>query len=172
VNVQTGAFHCFSCGAKGGSLIDFVMLRVGCDFKQAVQQLGAWDHGNYDVAARAKYERQCQELKRERARIDRAADRLARIEHALWVECRDRIHQCDRVLCAPAPWSEAQWQRAQAASVLRDGYLAAYTLLSFGPMAERTQYVLRPDKRSEIAAAVRMAGGVRTDSGYWREVVA
>jgi hypothetical protein len=173
VNVQTGAFHCFSCAAKGNSLIDFVMLRDGCDFKQAVQQLGAWDHGNYDVAARAEYERKDRELKWERERIDRAANKLARIEHALWVTCRDCIHECDRVLCAPAPWPEAQWQRAQAASVLRDEYLlSAYTLLSFGPMAERAKYVLNPDKHLEIAAAVRMAGGVRTDSGYWREVVA
>ena len=149
------------------------MLRDRCDFREAVQQLGAWDHGKYDVTAHAECERQCRERNRQRERIDRAADKLARIEHALWVECRDRIHECDRVLCAPALWSEAQWQRAQAASVLRDEYLLpAYTLLSFGPMAERAQYVLNPDKHSEIAAAVRVAGGVRTDSGSWREVVA
>lgn len=45
VNLQTGGFLCFSCQAKGGSVIDFLMLRDGIDFKTAAKLLGAWTHG-------------------------------------------------------------------------------------------------------------------------------
>jgi hypothetical protein len=39
---RDGGFVCHACGAKGGSLIDFEMLRLGTDFKTAVRDLGAW----------------------------------------------------------------------------------------------------------------------------------
>lgn len=37
-----GAFRCFACGARGGDVIAFEMLRSGTDFKDAVRALGAW----------------------------------------------------------------------------------------------------------------------------------
>lgn len=44
VNLDTGAFHCFGCGQKGGSVIDFVMVREGLDFDQARTYLsGEWN---------------------------------------------------------------------------------------------------------------------------------
>lgn len=43
VNIETGGFHCFACGASGGDLVDFVRLRDGCGFKTACQSLGCWD---------------------------------------------------------------------------------------------------------------------------------
>ena len=42
LNIRNGAFRCFACNAKGGSLIDFYMLRYHVDFKQAAKDLGAW----------------------------------------------------------------------------------------------------------------------------------
>jgi hypothetical protein len=39
---RDGGFVCHACGAKGGSLIDFEMLRSGTDFKTAARDLGAW----------------------------------------------------------------------------------------------------------------------------------
>jgi hypothetical protein len=42
VNIETGGFHCFGCDARGGDLIDFVMLRDHLSFKAAAQSLGAW----------------------------------------------------------------------------------------------------------------------------------
>ena len=41
---RDGGFKCHSntCGAKGGSVIDFEMLRSGTDFKTATRDLGAW----------------------------------------------------------------------------------------------------------------------------------
>jgi CHC2 zinc finger len=42
VNVIHGGWKCFGCGATG-DMLKFVMLRDGLSFKEACQQLGAWD---------------------------------------------------------------------------------------------------------------------------------
>lgn len=42
VRPDTGAFRCMACGAHGGDVIAFEMLRTGKDFKSAVRTLGAW----------------------------------------------------------------------------------------------------------------------------------
>lgn len=39
VNLETGAFTCFSCGAKGGDVIAFIQQRDGLSFPEAVQKL-------------------------------------------------------------------------------------------------------------------------------------
>jgi hypothetical protein len=38
-----GAFVCHGCGVRGHDLIAFLRLRDGLTFKEACQQLGAWD---------------------------------------------------------------------------------------------------------------------------------
>jgi DNA primase len=42
VNVETGAFRCMACGAKGGDVLAFHRTRFGLSFKQAAWDLGAW----------------------------------------------------------------------------------------------------------------------------------
>ena len=43
VNLDSGAFRCFSCGARGGDIIAFVELRGGLTFRLAVDALArAW----------------------------------------------------------------------------------------------------------------------------------
>lgn len=39
VNLETGAFVCFSCGTKGGDIIAFIQQRDGLSFPEAVQKL-------------------------------------------------------------------------------------------------------------------------------------
>ncbi|MDP2828111.1 MAG: CHC2 zinc finger domain-containing protein [Sulfuricellaceae bacterium] len=39
VNLETGAFCCFSCGAKGSDIIAFIQQRDGLSFPEALQQL-------------------------------------------------------------------------------------------------------------------------------------
>jgi len=39
VNVDTGAFRCFSCGASGGDIFSFIQLRHGFSFREALQKL-------------------------------------------------------------------------------------------------------------------------------------
>lgn len=39
VNLDTGAFCCFSCGAKGADIVAFIQLRDGLNFSEALRQL-------------------------------------------------------------------------------------------------------------------------------------
>jgi len=41
VNLETGAFLCFSCGSKGGDIIAFIQQRDGLSFPEAVQKLSS-----------------------------------------------------------------------------------------------------------------------------------
>lgn len=41
VHTGTGAFCCFSCGARGGDILSFVMLRDGLSFREALELLAA-----------------------------------------------------------------------------------------------------------------------------------
>ena len=45
LNLISGGFYCFSCGAKGGDLIAFIRLRDGVDFATACRTLGCWRDG-------------------------------------------------------------------------------------------------------------------------------
>lgn len=47
VDLESGAFNCFSCGASGTDIIAFVMLRYGLSFREALEML-AMDWGLYD----------------------------------------------------------------------------------------------------------------------------
>ena len=42
VHTDTGCFRCMACGAKGGDVLAFHMLRYGMGFKEAAKSLGAW----------------------------------------------------------------------------------------------------------------------------------
>jgi hypothetical protein len=39
VNLETGAFTCFACGAKGGDIVAFVQRRDGLSFADALAKL-------------------------------------------------------------------------------------------------------------------------------------
>lgn len=45
VNVQSAAWVCMNCGARGGDAISFVMGLHGLDFADACKRLGCWDEG-------------------------------------------------------------------------------------------------------------------------------
>jgi DNA primase len=44
INKVSGAFRCFSCGARGGDIIAFHMKRQGIGFTEALNQLGGNHH--------------------------------------------------------------------------------------------------------------------------------
>lgn len=51
VNVETGAWVCMACGAKGGDVLAHHMQRTGADFVQAARDLGAWrDDGSVEAS--------------------------------------------------------------------------------------------------------------------------
>lgn len=43
VRIETGAFRCMVCGAHGGDVLAFHMLRHGLRFIEAARALGAWE---------------------------------------------------------------------------------------------------------------------------------
>jgi hypothetical protein len=43
VHVESGAFRCMVCGAKGGDILAFHMRRYGTRFVGAARALGAWE---------------------------------------------------------------------------------------------------------------------------------
>ncbi len=47
INLSSGGFYCFGCGAKGGDVIAFHMQRYHVPFVEAVTFFGAW--GIYEV---------------------------------------------------------------------------------------------------------------------------
>lgn len=79
LNFNTGAFRCFPCGASGGGIIDFVMLRDSVDFKTAAKALGAWERTDANERS----------LRTERARCD---------QRALWDATVDRLLAAEREL--------------------------------------------------------------------------
>lgn len=46
IRLETGAFCCMSCGARGGDVLAFHMQRYGMGFKAAAIALGAWIGGS------------------------------------------------------------------------------------------------------------------------------
>ena len=43
VRLDTGAFRCMACGAKGGDVLAFHMQRHGLTFIEGAKALGAWE---------------------------------------------------------------------------------------------------------------------------------
>lgn len=43
IRLDSGGFRCMVCGAHGGDVLAFHMQRYGLSFRQAAQQLGAWE---------------------------------------------------------------------------------------------------------------------------------
>jgi hypothetical protein len=117
-------WKCHRCG-EGGDVFSLVRAVHRCEFPGALRYVAELAGVSLSDSGSAGARHEIQARQRQRERIDRAADKLAKLEAAIRIECRDRIHECDRLLHAPAPRSEAQWQRAAAASVLRDEYLLA-----------------------------------------------
>src|SRR5215471_5374099 len=62
VNLDTGGFNCFGCGAKGGDVLAFLRQRYRLGFKAAAQQLGAWRDQPPVPGAITESERQRTEL--------------------------------------------------------------------------------------------------------------
>ena len=46
INTEKGAFKCMACGASGGDIIGFQMLRYGQNFIEACRTLGVWLGGS------------------------------------------------------------------------------------------------------------------------------
>ena len=93
VNLDSGGFNCFGCGAKGGDVLAFVRLRYNLSFEQAARQLGAWG----GQASQSPEMRQLQ-AERERQRQEEASRvQQQRIER---IASRNALHELEREYAA------------------------------------------------------------------------
>ncbi len=164
-------WHCHRCHA-GGDVYGLVRAVHHCDFPSALRYVAQLAGVRLDDRRQDDWRNEMAKRKRQRERLESAARKLAVLERATRVECRDRVLACERVLATPGPWDDRQWRRAHAACVLRDDYvLPAYTLLSFAAPLQRARYVLHPETQAHMAAAVRWAGYVLTADAQRVEVL-
>ncbi len=164
-------WHCHRCHA-GGDVYGLVRAVHHCDFPSALRYVAQMAGVRLDDRQQDDWRKQMAERKKRHERLQTAAQKLVALEREVWAHCRDRILDCERVLAMRGPWNDRQWQRAQAACVLRDEYvLPAYTLLSFAAPVERARYVLYPQTQAQMAAAVRWTGYVLTADARRVEVL-
>lgn len=167
----------------------FTLVRAvrRCDFPDALRHVAdlagirleepKGPDGRREVAAR----------KRQRERVESAADKLEAWERKLRLECRARIHDTERKqqqvsarLAAiqrgePERFrgeQEGLWLKLKAATVLLESDLSTYTLLSFADPAERANFVVYPELREGTIRGLRWAGYIRTADGKQIEVLA
>lgn len=162
VNLDSGGFYCFGCGAKGGDVISFLMLRESISFRRACEILGAWTDGTGECGRTL-----------ERARYDRIAtiqERIATEEKRLRMELRAFLHSIDAIerdfssrLQAERE-SETCWEILSSLVDEKRRTESAYYLLSFGSAQDRASYVLNENAREGMVSAVMLAGYVRGDS--------
>src|SRR5215813_7755908 len=177
VNMQCGGFFCFSCLAKGGDVIDFLMLRYGWDFVRAVTHLGAW---RTCTAAKkpivvndekVHFERKEQYLETRSKDLrfftltklwffeelqSLAARRLAELQRGAAERWKRESELCGWVLADVCP----RIRRA----------IAAYTILSFGSTADRERFVAFPEHRKAMIEEVLDVCYVRDDQGRYMAV--
>jgi DNA primase len=91
INLEGGGFFCFSCGEKGGDVVDFVMKRYGMSFKAAALSLGAWDESNKIGL------RQIREARKRRDELDLAKAATIVQERRRRIAARDWLHFLERL---------------------------------------------------------------------------
>jgi len=176
VNLATGGFRCFSCGAKGGDVIDFVMQRDGVDFVTAAKSLGAWESSCGSVSSADFRKQKAERERREQAAFDfRAAEKALRLRYRHDIHTLEAVqrHAAERLRdpSITIPETEECWRRmAMVVSALR-GASAAYHLLCFAPAPQRTEFVQRPHLRHAAVQSVLAHGFVRDDQGRMVELV-
>ncbi|HNC03379.1 MAG TPA: DUF3987 domain-containing protein [Agitococcus sp.] len=72
LDMVSGRFNCFGCGASGGDIVDFHQLKTGLSFVEAAKDLGAWVDTSTDTpeqlaARKAKIEQANKEYKARQA---------------------------------------------------------------------------------------------------------
>lgn len=176
VNLNSGGFFCFSCGVRGGDILDFLRQRYGISFKAAAQQLGAWINLNPSAHERREFAKAKHQIQDKRA----VSQALAEAEHQLRMKYRDMVHSMQQV-SAEMQDRLYRCQRTNdeyelcgdvlrmALDELREA-TCAYLLLSFGTAAERADFVLKPESRDTAIQATMLSGTVQDDWGYRIEV--
>lgn len=174
--MYTGGFLCFACGARGGDLVDFVMLRDAVSFRIAAQMLGAWLGSN---TPSARTELRAAIAAREKAR--QCAEELQAQCKELRFEYRTELHLLHRCSLQAAAYLDrsaeltpedidASWD---VLVIVQDEIRkteAAYALLGFGCEDAIRTFTLHPEARDRMIFEVLQRGSVVDDDGHVTEV--
>ena len=109
VNLESGAFYCFGCSAKGGDVIAFMRKRYNLSFRGACEQLGCWLSNGPDAAT----QKRLREAREERERLRREDEERKERERQERITARDELHGLERDYSS-ASGRLAQLQRGQA----------------------------------------------------------
>jgi hypothetical protein len=171
INLTSGGFFCHNCGAKGGDIIAFVMLRDRLDFVAACKQLGIWKGARINSSMRRH-----QQWHRERQELcaKTIADNLREIR----LDYRSEIHSLERSYhligeslgdANPGDLEDGWAVLAEIHDQHRTA-IAAYHVFSFSPIDERIACASSPDRLDTKIQEVIDCGMVRDDSGAMIEV--
>ena len=168
-------------------MFSLVCMVNRCNFSKALMFVASLAGICLEGRHNADFQSDLGTRERQRARLSDAASKLSALEHALLLEYRDRIHEAERTKTevgerlAELSHGELErfrgeredlWLKLKAAAVLLTTDIPAYTMLTFGAFDERAQFVLHPELRDEMIAAIRWAGYIRTRDGKQIEVLA
>jgi len=166
-------WHCHRCLA-GGDIVSLVQTVHRSDFPAALNWLAELAHVPLPTAISPEQQRRSAAERATYERISRAAQKLEVAENGLRVFHRDRIHRSERRQREVsrrlkelghganeryAGETELCWWVLAALWMPLEGDLAAYTLLSFGVEFDRANFVLKPELRDQMVAAVQWNGG-------------
>jgi hypothetical protein len=166
LNLHQGHFFCHSCGVKGGDVISFLMQRDGLSFRRACERLRAWTDGS------AESQREMERSRRERKRLQSAAETIEAEAKRLRLQSRDYLHILDRIdrevsnRLQHDPQEDIYWQILSLLPDERRRATAEYYLLSFGAAGDRARYALNEDARENMLDTVLLDGFLRNESSY------
>jgi hypothetical protein len=166
LNLHQGHFFCHSCGVKGGDVISFLMQRDGLSFRRACERLRAWTDGK----AESQHEMECS--RRERKRLQGAAETIETEAKRLRLQSRDYLHILDRIdrevsnRLQHDPQEDLYWQILSLLPDERRRATAEYYLLAFGSAGDRARYALNEDGRESMLDTVLLDGFLRNESSY------
>ena len=86
LHLESGAFRCFGCGAKGGDVLSFARLRYHMDFRQAAGYVGAL----LEVTPAGR--KRIDKARRERERAEATAAAEKEDERHERIEAREHLH--------------------------------------------------------------------------------
>jgi hypothetical protein len=96
LHLESGAFRCFGCGAKGGDVLSFARLRYHMDFRQAAGYVGAF------IEVTPEGRKQMDKARRERERAEAAAAAEKEDERHERIEARDWLHALESLYAEAA----------------------------------------------------------------------
>jgi len=174
-------WRCHRCLA-GGDIFSLVQAVHGCDFPTAQKWLAEMTRISLPTAITPDERRRFARERAQYERISSAAQKLEMAERHLRIFYRNRIHACEHKqgeisrrleTLGKGAHGEADgcWRLLAAFSTLLQADLAAYTILSFGTELDRANFVLKPELRQEMIAAVQWKGGFVDDDQCWIEVL-